>query len=522
MSGLLDRIMDGRQEFVRLRTLIQRHLADDIRKAEAAGWNEEDTQQIRIDVRRLTTLAGKVSVALAIAAFVPLVVVVGFLATHERGQPLGFVYPVFSVWILLVAVLAMWNLWPLVGILRLLRAMPDSSYRELIQPVRQNIDLGNVLISITLMLYVFLSMEIGKAYPIFVILAVLWLVVPMGAYVGGRDSLFIGLRVAQLGILFVAALFSVLSPVPIKHYQLWAQKEAATKLRPVEQKEITSDWKEIQWFTQEGVPLVWFVLRSDGYHLFNTPGHDPETNEELRQVINKVTRERIVASLRTRTGIREAESKAESERKADEERTAAEKTARARVVSAEAARVERERAVVREKSETAARLLSAYVSPEFTKGNKGKAGTSVVVLDERNQENATLSVRLSRALNGSGFGTVVGVFRSAFFSSEDFARLISGQIEAEPRFRASDYLDRLLVVQISTRLVEGNIQTDKELVSAETAWKIRLISTGSGRLQYEGEIRERGIGFKQPVASANAIERAESQFLRIVTKEIGQ
>jgi hypothetical protein len=286
-------------------------LPTEIREANECE-DAEHIERIRSEVRKHFKVASKLANWLTLLTCAPLPF---FILYQVLGQPSKIVATGYSVVVAVIGTLAVLLLGSLVGTARSIHGLPNAIYRELMGPLWRNLDILFVAVSVDLFAYIFPVWNISTAFPILILLALLWLFAPWTIYVARKDMVFIKVRIGQLTLLVFAALICAASPIPMKHFQWGARREIVNKLRPFEQTEITAQWKSLVWFTQEGAPNVWYSFSADrGYHLFSAPGHDPETNQELLPVNDGVTKDLIAGKFREEEGAKERQSELEQQK----------------------------------------------------------------------------------------------------------------------------------------------------------------------------------------------------------------
>jgi hypothetical protein len=509
MRRFLHWLLETWNEFLKLRVLLHRDLVDDVNAAEKDGWSDKRLQSIKVDIRRLFDLSGRLSLTLTLLVLAPLIVTIICLVKHAPYTPYGAGYTFFALWSVLIGIVAMFLFWPLVGLTRTLKKLPEVTYRELMQPLWISLDFLNLSISVALLCYFIPSWEISAAFPIFAIIALLWLFAPLTAFVAHQDRLFVNLRLSQLGLLFIVTFVAVLSPVPMSHFQVWAQRETANKIRPVEQREVTANWSTLQWFTQEGMPLVWVSGNADrGFRLWASPGHDPDTNEDLKPVADNATKDSIVAHFTAKKAARDKQVASENEKHAAEVKLENEKRLADAKTAAETARAQKEKDI----AETRQRLIREYVYSGSLNANEGVAIPVLIVLTGDHREEPVLSERISKILTAAGFTHRRSVFTPAFIASNYFEGILAGKQPLEQSFHAADFAGKLLVIQTGIAFSKENPVASVDMLAGDATWDVRLISTADARVEQSTVIKVRGVGFKEAGAQENAVTRAETEF----------
>lgn len=346
-----------------------------------------------------------------------------------------------------------------------------------------NLDVANVMASLAISCYLIASWNSPLSLPIMVIIGALWFASPWVILAAKLDVWFVRLRVVQFCFLLVAALISTLSPVPASHFQEWAKRTAAKELRPIDQQEVTSIWKTLQWFTQEGAPAVWYSFdQNTGYRLFAAPGHDPATNQELQAVGDAETRNRVVAYFRVK-----------------EEGQA--RQARFELEQAEAA--------------SRANLIREYVTPSYRDQKSPAAGIALFVLAQDGRGEGSLSEDIANALTSAGIQNSRSIFTAAYLRSETFQQYLNGTLSLNRSFRTEDYAAQLLIVRTRVSFSRNEPIDSVAMTAANMIWTIQLITAADGQVIRRKEINVKGIGFHESNAKENAVQRAKVELQKI-------
>lgn len=499
-------------EFMELSRVLRNALPDEIRAASESDWDSRLVQRIREDVRTYSRFVSRFALFLELLVFVPLIFVIISLVQHDRHKPFSSGYAWFAAWVVIIWIAATVLFWSVIPIARYLHKLPEAIYRELMQPLWLNLDVLNILINISLLFYIFPSWSNPAVSPIMILLAALWLFAPFGIFVIHRDDLFIRVRLVQFAIVLTLAFVTILSPVPMGHFQTWAQRQTASKLRPVNQEEITGRWAELQWFSQEGASNVWFSFSIDrGYHLYSAPGFDPATNQELQPVLDKATKDLIIASFLAQKAAQERAIQLEREH-ALAESAAKEKEAtleRQRILADSKAQDERAKVELRE------RLIHDYVSSGVINNAEKRHATALFVLNGQKTPDPILAERLSKCLNDAGLPNDRTVFTPAYPVSTYFRELLDGKSATERLFHPEDFAALVLVIQTSSSFSRTLPVESTEMIAADITWSLKLIEPSAGQTVHSLEIKDRGVGFKESTALKNANARAEAQLVKI-------
>ncbi|MFA6287468.1 MAG: cell envelope integrity protein TolA [Opitutaceae bacterium] len=491
-------------ETIRLGDELSRHIHDEIQEAEKNGWSEEFLNPVQDGVRKYFKLTSRIFRWLGAFAFAPLPALIIFLvSTHSNSRLLLNCYIIWIVGLSLLAARLFISLSPIVqGI----RKLPPEIYRSLLGPLWANLDAFHVAVSIGLFFYILTGWNITTSFPIIILIVLIWIASPWCLYLLKKDREFIIIKLSQLGVLIVFALLSAVSPVPMSHYQRWIQHGMAEKLRPEEQREVTSDWARLQWFTQEGAVNVWYSANTEhGYRLFSAPGHDPNTNQVLIPVSDQATRDTIINWFHQAEDIRQKQAQQERETRLAVAHAQAEAETQRRLTESKI-QDERAKAHVAEMRE---KLIREYVSKNTDQAKAPESLTALIVLNAQGQHDAALTARITRLLDSAGMPNIVPVFTPAFFESSYFRSLLGAKAPADELFHPEKFAARLLVIKTATVFGTRQPIESVEMRAADTVWDVVLISALNGAVGHSVKVATRGIGFKDIDAVTMATERAE-------------
>ena len=488
---MLTNIFRSIRELFKFGADLNEGLPTEIREAAESKWDDELVERIRIEVRRYFKVASKLANWLTLLTCAPLLL---FILYQVLGHPNRIVNLGYAVVVAAIGALAVLLLGSLVGTARSIHELPDAIYRELMGPLWRNLDILFVALSIDLFAYIFPVWNISTAFPILILLALLWLFAPWAIYVARKDEVFIKVRIGQLAVLVFAALICAASPIPMDHFQWGVQRDIVNKFRPFEQTEVTAQWKSLDWFTQEGAPNVWYSFSADrGYHLFSAPGHDPETNQELLPVSDSATKDLIVGKFREGAEAKERQGELEQQKQLAD-------------AQAQAARAD---------ADNRAKLIQEYVLADSTNAGVKEHSAVLIVLTDGQQADPTFTERISKNLGSIGLATRRSVFTPAFIASPLFHDILGGGPLSESQFHPDDFASQLLVIQVATIFSEQQPVESVAMLAADTTWDVRLISSADAHVEQHFSIKQRGAGFKQSDAEENAVERAETELRKL-------
>lgn len=474
--------------FTKLGGALKADAASEIQSAAASGWRSDRAQVFLGELRDFLGFVSKAAIYLSLAVFIPLLPVIAFLVLGLSQWWASAIYVAYAVWVILIAFVSLWVLWPFFSVARFLRELPSASYRELVWPMWLTADALVVLINVALFTYVYRMLEAGAALPVFVMLALAWLFGPWVAHIARRDVAFIWIRLLQLLSLLVFVLVLVASPIPMRRFQWWAHRKAAEAVRPFEGREVTAEWETLKWFTPEGEPNVWFShTEARGYRLFSAPQYDQETGRELRPVSDEATKDSIVAHFARQRAALARQVEAEDRKRQAEAREESERAGR----------------------EARDRLIRQYVLPDAV-GGAAKARVALVAFGPNRQADLALAMRLSEVLAAGGMANSTEVFTPAFVASPEFGAVLAGSAASEGEFRAADFARGVISVG-ETATYGGQTTQGADMRTADVSWSVRVVSLADARTSYSRDIRARGVGFGDSDALRMARERAEAQ-----------
>jgi hypothetical protein len=497
---MLNHIIASIREFRNLGATLRIELPHQIEKGIETGWTQDSLKRIREDAGKYFALVSRVSRWLGLCVIIPLVPVALWMMW---GGPIAVLNVLWTGWFILVAAVSVWFLSPGVALAFRLGRIPKETLDELTHGFWLHVDVVNIALSIVLFCYALAGWEFLRTGPLALIAIVLWLFAPWAILKVRQHALFVAIRVVQFVLLVAAAAFALISPVPMSHFQWAAQRSLAETIRPNVQQERTQDWRTIQWFTQEGIPNVWYSFSPErGYRLFAAPGHDPDTNQDLLPVADKTTKDRIVNSFVT---VQTAEAaRIEVDNRKKEEDVREQELQKEQAAASAAADQERK---------AAADLEQRYVVSTAS----APQPVVLVALDEGNRFRADLTSKLSETMTKAGFSNSINVFTPEFIASPDFDALLSG---AAPNhlFQASRFARRLLIVTTKDSISSEEPLNGVSMLADDSIWMVRLISARDGAKLFAREIKVRGIGFNESNASTNADERAEVELTKLVSE----
>lgn len=413
-------------------------------------------------------------------------------------------------WMLIVSGFSLFPFWPLVVIIPAIKKISsEKKYFDLLRILWLNADLLVVAVNATLLCYVIFSWGFGVAAPAILIFSVVWLCGPWVAYLLKLDLAYAWIRTGQTVLLGGAVAIVVASPVPLRHYQSWAQRATAEKLRPEEQKEITAQWESLQWFSKEGAPLVWYSETPDGYRLFAAPGFDSQTGMPLKPASDSAIRAQIGAAFRRAAAAAEVE-RAETKARVDKE-------AHERAEREELARSEAQRSAF-----VAARdaLRALYISAGVT-ATASKPTVAFIVI-RNGAEDIALTNRFSDILTSAGVEHRTGTFTSDFISSAIFSDLRNGRFHDRQDFRVADFASAFLLVELSEQSAPSEPAKGVSMARCDTTCRLRLTSASTFREEFGVMFSSKGTAFDEATARSISLNRLADELATHTTALAGK
>jgi len=463
LAGFLSAL--GLTEHLRLGEELRANLPSEIRGIEENDSDPTVIAEIRDGAEKYIKSSSRLALRFGGLLLIPFLFLTPLLI---RGEHHNIVYRCYFAWVIFLGIAATLLFSPLAAIIPHLRKLPEPVYRDLLRPILWNLEIFFVLTSIVLFSYIYPSWNLSATIPIWGLIVFLWIFAPWTLYLRKRDHAFIKLRIIQFGTLILASLVTVISPVPMTHFEWWAQKELANRIRPVEQIDITTNWETLKWFTQEGAPNVWYsVDENHGYRLYNCAGVDPETKVALQPVDSPIVKDQIVERLR---------------------------------------RAERAERILRD-TESRKEQISNYV----TAGHRTVRTKNAVIFYLDGSPDRDSAEWLSKVFSRIDIVADPGVFSDAFAASVGRRHLKSGVSPGVRLFDPSAFCERLIICEANVSY--GKIENPVEMITADLVLTIQISSPSDGQVLRSIPISARGIGFKRADALKLAYGRAEDQLI---------
>ena len=476
-------------ELCRFGRELREKLPEEIEDALEEGVNSELGRRIKSDVRDYFGKIFRFTIWTLLVALLPLVLIVGL---SGEGPLPDWVYWVYSSILLgAIGILAM-VVWPLLEITGALRNFPMEVYWPLVRPLLLHVDAINISICGGLLVYFIVRLKNVAMVPALVVFSALWIFAPWIAYYARRGRMFILIRLGQFCALLLVAGIMSLSPVGFRQLVWKAKRDAVGSLRTIEQQEVTSNWQTIHWFTPEGQPNVWYSGDLErGYHLFATPGYNTLTNEVLKPVTSERLKNEITDSF---TRQKEAEELGLRLRK-EAQKAAEDREAQLKMETQKAEAEARGRLAAQERRE---RMIREFVVPQWIGSGANDDLPRLIVLNETNEQNASLSARVSQVFALAGLQNVHTAFTPAFVRSQTYRDLLNRK--SDPAFPIEEHARYILVVSMSTALSKKTPINDVEMLGAKTIWKIQLIESAGAVTVCQLDVEGTGSAFGETKA----------------------
>lgn len=454
------------------------------------------------------------TIRFAITAAAPLVVIIPCLFFKLA---LGGLYGGYVVWVVLLVAAELLLLTPMYLVWRRLNAVFPKMALEL----QEWLDFIKSVVFNGLSLGIFVTLfpiwRSPGAFPLLLLVLACWVTLPMSGISDLFKQIYPGVRAIQLVVLFGVLVMKMAFPVQTQQLG-WATGQAVEDalLRPVGQREITAEWKDITWFTNAGGVRVWYSgSGAEGYRLWAAPGFDQQSGEELRPVSDQKTREVILSYLAGRDRLANADRALQAE-----ENRRREEAARALVVEeqrrqddaaralAAAQRVADLNAQERTAERAAAQRRAGYL---YARNLPRSVDFIVCAATATRQTMDTFADALVKYLRGKGKTASSIVFSPAFVTDGAFDAFFGGRGGADLRnMQVSTMGSRLILARISIKSVKQGT-TVAGLVSASVGVAFSVLSANDGSVVDGFSVNAVGAGTSEAGAISAALDRVLDQ-----------
>lgn len=530
MNEFLELIKEGFRLALNLGTMV----AGTVKAAVLGYFNQVKTWTIRF----------------VILAAIPLLVIVPCLLFKLS---LGGLYGAYVVWIVLLAAAELLVLTPMFFIWRRLQKFFPNVAAEL----QEWLDFIKSVVFNGLSLGIFVTLfpvwRAPGAFPLLLLVLICWLTLPACGVSNLCKRIYPSVRAVQLLFLFGLLVMQMAFPRHMEQLSWASSKKIGSALTgSIVQKDITSEWKSLQWFNNQGEPQVWYSgSKSAGFRLWAAPGFDPD-GLELRSLKEAKIRDQIVASLEERDrraqqeqAAKEAEQRrlAEIEKQkqleADKVRQAAAEAERIRLAADEAKRLAEQRRVaeaekaqqmaaekarqaaaeadrIRLAAEEAKRVAEAaanekrdYIARNLRTTasfkSPGKLALAVGVANGDGRLDETTAMQLSALFPPDRVIATGNLFKPAFATDGVLQKVLGSDTNELARLGLPALTDHLLLgsyrVQFTTNAqLEG-------IITAKLQFSGGVLKADSGDLVDKLGLEVTGPGFTSDLAEAAAKQR---------------
>ncbi len=473
------------------------------------------------------------SIRLAIAAAAPLVVIVPCLFFNA---PVGWLYGTYVVWIVLLVAAELLLLTPVFLIWRRLKVLFPNVVNEL----QEWLDFIKSVVFNGLSLGIFVTLfpiwRSPGAFPLLLLVLACWVTLPACGFSEFCKRIYPCVRAVQLLLLFGLLVVQMAFPQHVKQMAWQSGKVFGGMLtRSIEQKEITSDWKTLQWFNNQGEPQVWYSgSEEEGFHLWAAPGFD-QSNRELQAVADGKIKNRIIArfaeqekranyllALKTEGERRQEQAEKERQAVADAEKAErdrvekirlgaeAEKERVALAANEKRARMEAEEQA-RQLAETQRReYIARHLRPMPTLKGPGKLALAVGVMNPEGRLDETFATQLSAVFPAERVKATGNLFTPASAADGVLGKLLGSDAAELARLGLPAVADRLLLgsyqLQFTTNAQLGGI------ITAQLQFSGSVLKADTGELQEKLDLEVSGANFRRDLAEVAAKERLAKSF----------
>ena len=476
----------------------------------------------------------------AIWAAVPLVVVVPCLLFKLQLSPL---YAAYTIWVALLLVAELLLLTPAFLIWRRVKPLFPGIVKDLEEWGEFIKVVGFNGLSFAVFIMVFPIWRNPSAFLVLLLVIACWFLLPTCGFNSFCKRVYPTLSAIQLIGLVGLLMFQMAFPRHMEQLN-WAtgKKIGGVLTRSVEQKEISSEWRSLQWFSNQGEPQVWFSgSEGEGFRLWAAPGFDQATGRELQAVTDATVQNRIVANLTERANRASylATLNAETQRRqaqAEKDRQAVAEAEKGRVRAMEAEvqrqqeQAEKQRQAVadakkasRDKADQVrmaaaetkrlAELAEAqkreYVARNLrttaTLKSPGKLSLAVGVANgEGNLDEAT-SMQLAAFFPEARVKAAGNVFKPAFAADGVLNKLLTSDNAEMVRLGLPALTDHLLLGSYRIQFIT-NAQLDG-IITARLQFDGTILKSETGVVQEKLNVEMSGAGFGNDLAESAAKER---------------
>jgi hypothetical protein len=418
----------------------------------------------------------KWSIRFFIAALVPLVVVVPCMMFR---LPLGWLYGTYVVYFVLLVAAELVLVTPMFLVWRRVKAVFPTVASDLADWV----DFIKNVVFNGLSLGIFVTLvpvwRSPGALPLLLLVVACWLTLPACSVSSVCKRIYPAVRAVQLLLLFALLALQMVFPRQLEQLSwLTGRKIGSTLIASVNQNEITSQWKDLQWFDNAGEPLVYVSgSEAEGYRLWATPGFDTDSREELRPVKDKRMRDHVVARLEANEA--RLQNRARIQQQQDQERNAKAQEMAAKQTEEQAAQKAREAAELarREAEQRRVEKQARYFAqvPELRPGVEPRV---VVVAANQRETDSKICAAASSLAGRSGYAVAAGLLKPEFVSDGLFENAFNGRWDSLSDLNLSERCEFLALCQfVATSENRPAFQNAK---SASGKLTLTLVNSATG------------------------------------------
>lgn len=493
----------------------------------AANFGQMTLDAVKATVLGYFAQVKKWTIRFAVAAAAPLLIIVPCLIFKLT---LGGLYGTYVVWIVLLAAAELLLLAPMFFVWRRLNVLFPNVASEL----QEWLDfLKSVLVnglSLGIFVTLFPIWRAPGALPLLLLVLACWITLPACGISSFCRRIYPTIRAIQLSLLFGLLVIQMAFPRHMEQIMWSASRTIGGAItRSVEQNEITSKWKDVQWFNNQGEPQVWYSgSESEGFRLWAAPGFDPATGRELRAPNEKI-RDQILGNFterERRENARQMVRAAEQRRQAEAEKI--------RLAAIEAERMQREEAekkrlAAKEKKRQAERAeldkqlqmeaeqraiemaevrkreyIARHLRPTVSLKSPGKLAIAVGVVNTEGRLDEATAMQLSSLFPPLRINATGSLFTPAFADDGLLQKLLDSETDELAGLGLPALTDYLLLGTYSVEFTKSQFEG---IITAKIEFRGRVLHSQSGAVVETLVLASSGAGFANDAAETVAKER---------------
>ena len=419
----------------------------------------------------------KWSIRFFIAALIPLIVIVPCMMF---GLPLGWLYGSYIVYFVLLVAAELLLLFPIFWFWRRVEAVFPTFASDL----EYWIDIIKSVVFNGLSLGIFVTLvpvwKSPGALPLLLLVVACWLTLPACSVSSFCKRIYPAVRAVQLLLLFALLVLQMVFPRQIEQLTwLTSRKIGMALTASVNQKEITAQWKDLQWFDNGDNELVYVSgSEAEGFRLWATPGSDPDSREKLRPVKDKRMRDQVVAKLEADEA--RLQNHARVQQQQDQERNARAQEMAAKQAEGQAAQKAREAAELarREAEQRRVEKQARYFAqvPELRPCAEPRV---VVVAANQREADSKIGEAASSLAERSGYTVAAGLLKPEFVSDGLFENAFNGRWDSLSDLNLSERCEFLALCQFIATSENRPAFQNAKAASGKLTLKLVNSATGS-------------------------------------------